>query len=176
MRRPHIIGNVGKRGAQIGDLPEGAGDRDRLSQLGIVLDGREQIEQVVLELRQVFEDVPTTGVEEVDDPHVVVRVDQDVGRVEIAVHVRHVVVVLRGERGACEELVVEATDVRQLESAGELEHRPGRVRHQGRDGSPHVWALVGGELVVGEERQPLVAGRRVQRPEDLLDGGLHERG
>ena len=144
--------------------------------MGVVIDGREQIEQVVLELRQIFEDVPTTGVEEVDDPHVVVRVYQDVGRVEIAVHVRHVVVVLRGERGACEELVVEAADVRQLESARELEHRLGRVRHQGCDGGPHVRGLVGGELVVGEERQPLVAGRRVQRSEDLVEGGLHERG
>jgi hypothetical protein len=105
-----------------------------------------------------------------------VRVDQDVGRVEISVHVRHVVVVLRGERGACEELIVETADVRQLESAGELEHRPGRVRHQGRDSSPHARDLIGGELVVGEERQPLVAGRRVQRPEDLVEGGLHDRG
>src|SRR5207247_4274549 len=134
VRRPHATGKVGKRSAQIGDLPEGEGDRDRLSQLGVVIDGREQIEQVVLELRQVFEDVPTTGVEEVDDPHVVVRVYQDVGRVEIAVHVRHEVVVLRGERGACEELVVEAADVRQLESAGEVDHRAGRGRHHGCDG------------------------------------------
>jgi hypothetical protein len=92
------------------------------------------------------------------------------------VHVRHVVVVLRGERGAYEELLVEAADVRQLEFAGELEHRPGRVRHQGRDGGPHVRGLVGGKLVVGEERQPLVAGRRVQRPEDLVEGGPHDRG
>ena len=75
-----------------------------------------------------------------------------------------------------EEFVVEAPDVWELESAGELEHGPGRVRHQGRDSSTHVRALVGGELVVGEERQPLVAGRRVQRPEDLVEGGLHDRG
>lgn len=41
VRRPHVLGKVGKRGPQIGDLPEGEGDRDRLSQLGIVIDGGE---------------------------------------------------------------------------------------------------------------------------------------
>ena len=34
--------------------------------------------------------------------------------------------------------------------------------------------LVSGELVMGDERQPLVAGRRVQRPEDLVERSLHE--
>ena len=29
---------------------------------------------------------------------------------------------------------------------------------------------------MGEERQPLVAGRRVQRTEDLVESGLHDRG
>ena len=169
----HVVGAVGERGPQIGDRAEGAGDRERLSQLGVVLDGREQVEQVVLELGQVLEHVPGTGVEEVDDPDVVVGVDQDVGRVEIAVHVRHVVVVLRWQRVVGQEVLVEAADVGQRHPAGELEHLRPRLRGDGGDTGPHRRCPFGGELVVLEKRHPLVAGRRVQRAEDLVEGGLH---
>jgi hypothetical protein len=89
--------------------------------LRVVVDRRDQVQQVVLELREVLEDVRSAGMEEVDDPHVVVRIDQDVGRVQIAVHERHVVVVLHGKRGSREELLVEAADIRQLEAARKLE-------------------------------------------------------
>ena len=65
----------------------------------MVGDGREYEQDVVFELRQILEDVPLCGMEEVDDPDVAPGVHEDVGGVEVTVYVRHVVELVVGQRG-----------------------------------------------------------------------------
>jgi hypothetical protein len=111
LRRVHLVRAVGKLGVEVGNSAEGTGDSEGLQELGSVLDGREQVEQVVLKLSQILQHVPGSGMEEVDDPDVVAGIDQNVGGIEVAVHVGHIVVVLRWQPVVGQEVFVEPADV-----------------------------------------------------------------
>ena len=107
MRGSHLGGAVGHRGAEVSDGSQDMSDGEGLEQLAIVLDGRQHVEQVVLKLGQILQHMTRAGVKEVDDPDVVVAVDEDVGRVEVTVNVGDEVVVRRGQRWISEEVLVE---------------------------------------------------------------------
>ena len=93
----------------------------------MVGDGREYEQDVVFELRQILEDVPLCGMEEVDDPDVAPGIDEDVRGVEVTVYVRHVVELVVGQRGIRQELVVEPARVADGEPAREVEYLGCRV-------------------------------------------------
>jgi hypothetical protein len=173
--RAQLAGAAGEVGLEVGNRAQGAGDGDGLQKLGGVFDRRKQVEQVVLKLGQVLQHVPGSGLEEVDDPDVVVGVDQDVGGVEVAVHIGHVVVVVRRQPVVGQEVVVELADVGQRHPSGEVEHLLAGISSDGGDTVADRRPKFRRELVVLEKRHAFVAGRGVERAEDFFKGAPHDR-
>ena len=160
---PQRLGRRQRR-SQIVDLAQPVGQRQRLGQRGVVLERREDVEEIVLELEKILEDVPRPGVEEVDEPHVPLRVEDDVRAVQVAVDPGHPRLLLRAARQIGQRALVEPADVPDRAAGDQELVARGLIANQRRDPATHRRGPARAELVVGQQiararREPSRRGR-----------------
>jgi hypothetical protein len=92
----------------------------------------------------------------------------------LAVHVGHVMVVVRRQPVVGQEVLVELADVRQRRPSREMEHLLTGVGSDGGDAVADRRPTVGRELIVLEKRHAFIAGRGIERAQDFFKGAPHD--